>query len=542
MTHAPPTTTPAVPPPVFAPTATARTPAWSPADAALVDPIRDTVAELRELRWQRPVRVLVGESSAFDALLHARGLHPHRLMVGVFVDDTIWLRKTAARVEVIETIAHELVHALERQNGLLVSDLDTSAEAGLARSTLHEGVAIAVGRATVTRHSGGHAPRRTIAELGSTLEELSLSALTETDEGGTFQDRFPYAVGGGFAGALYVTGGTALWNAAERAPPTLLVHTLRPNLYLGGYTEPSAPLAEPVRPGAVPTEHAPRAAWIAQSILSEAAPERMAGWMDDFRGLARLQSGAEQTLVFAFGAPSVAAEVARTLREFPMTRIGPNHVLAGPASARAWRTVLPARGTPPLPRWPRAGAVLHPLEHDPVVAFREVGGRAVSAALGLAWSGVQRATRKGLSRSELVFGPERHGSPGRPRSPIVTTLLVRLPVDEPVENGLSLLVQSFVTNEVAALRVHPQPPVLTPAGTVHVRRIDTPEEPVTVALLPRCNARYALAFVVFDGELSYEGFRKRLGSLSQEKPDVETSTCVRAVVESTTEFTPATAQ
>lgn len=503
-----------------APRQVAPAPLWTPADPGLVEPIRAAVARLRELPWQRSVPVHVGASEDFDALLSARGVVPNRSMVGVYLEDTVWLRRAAGLAETTETVAHELVHALEEQHGLLQPHAAVLDEAGLARSTLHEGVAIAVARGVVAEQAGSRAPRRAIAELGAGLEELQLATLIATDDIGSFEQRFPYAVGGGFAGALYTTGGARLWTAAERTPPTSLVQVLRPALYLTGYRDG----ADVVVDKSAASGMAPQAGWIVHAMLSEADPIRAGIWMNDFRGAERTQSGA---LAIAFGSDATARSVAR---ELPQTRrLGSTHVVHGRAATTTWKPLLPALGAPPLPEWPRAATVLYPLEHDPSLLFQPARRGAQSEALGLGWPDVHGVTRKGLARSELWF---------ESKDALVSAIVIRLAADRPIENGLSLLVQAFVASEVAALQVHDEPPLDTPAGPIHLRRIDTPSESVSVALLPRCQNRYALAFVAFARELPAEVLRARLAHLRQNIPDAETSLCRRAIAEEASDFTP----
>lgn len=523
--------TPPAPAPPPAPAAPAR-PSWTRAEPGEAASIREAVAALRELPWKRSVAVHVGETAAFEQLLVSRGVSPHRRMVGVFVDDAIWLRKTASTLEMTETLAHELVHALERQHGLLRPERVVADEASLAQSALHEGIAIAVARGVAAQQSGSRTPKRTIAELGATLQDLSVSALLSSEHEGSFEDRFPYAVGGGFAGALYATGGAPAWNAAERTPPTQLVQVLRPSLYLTGYSDGAAPLAEPTSLSAAAAAPArrPEPGWLAQAMLGEVDPVQAALWMDDFRGIERLQIGAADSWLIAFGSAHTTDHVMQSLHGRPVTRAGPNHLLQGSARKGRWKTRLPALGAPPLPRWPRAAPVLYPLEADPSLVFQRSKRGARNEALGLVCPGAREVSQKGIASSELRFDSASRG--------LVTLLVIRLPAAQPVESGLSLLVQAFVDSEVAALQVHDEAPIDTPAGRVFSRRVETPDEAVTVALLPRCGGRYAVTFVAFARELPHQELRTHLAQLGELQPDLQTATCLRAVHDELHDFTP----
>lgn len=490
----------------------ASAPAWSPAEAAHVEPIRAAVARLRELPWTRSTPVHVGDNEAFDRFLLAHGVEVERAVVGVYLDAAVWLRRTASVAESTETLAHELVHALEEQHGLLRPVTHADDEASVAKSALHEGIAIAVARAVVAERAGSTSPKRVIAELGATLEQLPLASLLDVEHEGSFERRFPYLVGPGFAGALYATGGARVWSAAERSPPTTLLHVLRPSLFLRGYREPesSSDAAHPRRPG-----------WIVQAQLGRADAVQAASWMDDFRGAEHDAHGATQ---IAFASDAIARRIALQLPG--AKRTGSQLVLGG---ERPWKMQSATLGPPPLPEWPSPAPVQVPLEQDPTLVFRVLGRGARSEALGLELADVKRSTRRGLARSELVFASS---------NALLTTLVTRLPARDPVESALTLLVQAFVASEVDALQAHDEPPIQAPAGVVYVRRIETSHEEILLALLPRCARRYALTFVAFGRELSYATLRGRLAHLEERVPDLETPLCRRARAEEQSDFTP----
>lgn len=478
--------------------------------------LREAVAQLRELPWKRDVPAYVAERSDFEAWLRAHGVTPHHGVEGAYLDGEIRLRTLARAPEASETLAHELVHALEVQHDLLRPAAPHD-EADVAAHTLHEGVAITIASG-ITARRGGLQPRRTIAEHGASLEEIALARITEPRD--TFASRFPYVAGAGFAGVLYATGGAAAWTAAETHPPRSLVEILRPKLYLAGFSDPPRPLS--ALAGAT-HEHVP--GWVAQALLeTHLEPAAVARCMDDFRGADAVTLDGRSRSLLSFATAATAARVAKA---FPHARrFGASGVaLEGAAEGHA---LSPPSLSPPL-RWATPAATVYPLGRDPADAFVLAGRVARSTALGLDWGNVAHVDRKGLSLSVLQFVD---------RPQLASVMLVRLPKAQPVESGLSLLVQAFVDSEVARIEVHDEPPAATPAGQVFMRRVDTPTDSVTLVLLPRCEDRLAVAAVAFSRELPFGALRGRLADLVQHGSDGDSAVCRRLRAQDTADFTP----
>ena len=509
---------PVVPsPPPTAPRV-AKKSAWTALPEAELMPVRNAVGRLRELAWQQPVPAFVAERSVFAAWLTEHGIVPHAGVEGAYLDGEIRLRELARPADRLETLAHELVHALEVQHGVMTLERKAT-EADVARHSLHEGVAIAIASA-IGAERDGLSPRRTIAEHAATLEEISVVALAAGGPEAAVS-RFPYAAGAGFAGALYATGGAAAWNAAEEHPPRSLVEVLHPKLYLAGFSDAPQPLVKLAN-----GTHDAVVGWMAQGLLErELGAVMAADCMNDYRGADAVERGGTQWLAVAFATPRCAA-LAHASPRHPQ-RVGHTHVVFGPAQAF---TALPARttGSPPLARWTAPAPTVYPLGRDPADAFAFTRGAAKSTTLGIEWEHVEAVVPRGLATDLLGFGGGQ----------LASVLLVRLPRAEPVESELTLLVQAFVGSEVDRVEVHDEPPIVTPAGTVYARRVDTATESAAVALLPRCENRYALAVITFSRELPFAALRTRLGDLRQTGSDVDTATCKRVREQDAHDFTP----
>jgi hypothetical protein len=183
-------------------------------------------------------------------LLSASGLYRSSDKTIYVVDDPN--RRFPALLE--QVVAHESVHALQDQHGLLPKDDEQfSPDEELARRALLEGDAT-LGELLYDQREW-HTPTKRLAERvrrGFAEEPIASYVASTTPElvdSPAYQREslvFPYYAGSAFVATLLATGGYALLARAYAAPPRSTSHVLHPERYARG--ESPVPVPEPTPP------------------------------------------------------------------------------------------------------------------------------------------------------------------------------------------------------------------------------------------------------------------------------------------------------
>jgi hypothetical protein len=281
-------------------------------------------------------------------LLGSGGLYRQRDQTIYVLDDPN--RRFPALLE--QVVAHESVHALQDQNGLLPApDQKFSLDESLARRALIEGDATLGMLLYEERH--WHTPPARLAErvrrgfaeepisryVGATSPELAGSPAYQQE-----LTIFPYRAGAAFLGALLSTGGYELVAQAFASPPRSTAQIMHPERYAKG----EQPVAVPPPPppnGYQLVSHSVLGELMTRSLLLRCNPRDRAiqaadGWRGD--ALATLSAGDNQIVAqqWLTDSETDAHELAAALR----TPCGGADSAAAPFVAERGARVVSVRG------------------------------------------------------------------------------------------------------------------------------------------------------------------------------------------------------
>ena len=230
--------------------------------------------------------------------------------------DELYIRGTEPTPYVRQTIAHELVHALDDQHFELhrpeIDDADD--ESGFGFSALVEGNAVVIDEAFERQLSD--AERAQLRE-----EEEAFAAGVDVDafpEILLIDISAPYELGPDLVAALLDAGGRERLDAAFALPPTTSEQVLDPSLFLAG--EAAVPVTAPAADGEVVDQGSfgqfYLLALVSGAVDSATAREAAIGWGGDAYVSWRDGDRSCARIAFAGDSPADAAEIADALSEW----------------------------------------------------------------------------------------------------------------------------------------------------------------------------------------------------------------------------------